>query len=332
VTVDKQHIAEPQYSGASPIAPTDKIPQHMMRIDGDAATVMRRFSSLADIDHLRYDVSNIAYHLRPRKSALVIGVGGGKDIQSAILFGYERIVGVEINPVFIDLLVNEFRDFAGIADRSEVRLVNEEARSYLSRTEEKFSVIQMSLIDTWAATGAGAFSLSENGLYTMEAWTIFMNRLSDDGIFTISRWHSPANPGETGRAVSLAVATLLQMGVEEPAAHIALISADRISALLVSKQPLTISDIQDLKKTSKKLRFTPVILPGERPTHPMLRAIVEAKTLKALRASVALEALNYKPPTDNSPYFFNMLRWNKLGGTFTRKEGVIQGNITATRT
>ena len=67
----------------------------------------------------------------------------------------------------------------------------------------------MSLVDTWAASAAGAFSLSENALYTIQAWKIFLSRLKDDGIFTVSRWYSPENLGETGRIVSLAVGTLI---------------------------------------------------------------------------------------------------------------------------
>src|SRR5690606_37100186 len=102
-------------------------------------------------------------------------VGGGRDVQSALLFGHERIVGVEVNPIFIDLLQNEYRDLAGLADRADVTLVADEGRSYASTSTDTFSIIQMSLIDTWAATGAGAFSLSENALYTVEAWQTFFN-------------------------------------------------------------------------------------------------------------------------------------------------------------
>ena len=65
-------------------------------------------------------------------------------------------------------------------------------RSWFASTDQKFDLVQMSLIDTWAATGAGAFSLSENGLYTLEGWRAFLKALNDDGVFTVSRWFSPA--------------------------------------------------------------------------------------------------------------------------------------------
>jgi hypothetical protein len=202
ISVGKGGQGGPQYWGPSPVAPKDeKILQYQMTIDGEAGTVLRKFSELKDIQHLKYDVTNMAYFLERKGNACIIGVGGGKDIQSAILFGHENITGIDINPILINLLQNKFKDVAGIAGRNGVKLVIDEARSYLSRTDERFSLIQMSLIDTWASTGVGAYSLSENGLYTLEAWTIFLNRLTDDGVFTLSRWYNPNNLGETGRVV-----------------------------------------------------------------------------------------------------------------------------------
>ena len=86
----------------------------------------------------------------------------------------------------------------------------------------------LSLIDTWAATGAGAFTLSENGLYTVEAWRIFLSRLTSDGVFTVSRWYAPGAVNETGRMISLAMATAFEMGLAEPQRHIMLVSSGSI--------------------------------------------------------------------------------------------------------
>jgi spermidine synthase len=333
VDVYKQSIGEPQYWGKSPRAPEDiEAIQHRMRIDGGAATVIRKFSSTEDIDHLRYDVTNIAYFLRPRGGACIIGVGGGRDIQSAILFGHERIVGLDVNPIFIDLLKNNFREFAGIADRKNVSLVVDEARSFLTRTKETYSIIQMSLIDTWAATGAGAFSLSENALYTVDAWEIFIDRLSEDGIFTVSRWYNPQNLGETGRVVSLAVASLLRRGVTHPADHIAMVTTGRISTLLLSKRPFSARDIAVLKRVSSDLEYGIAILPAAVPLDETLRDIVSAGSLEGLKAAIADKTLNYEPPTDENPYFFNMLRLDRLAPAFSAEPGVLRGNLVATRT
>lgn len=337
IVVYKGEESAPQYWGPSPKAPQEPITQYGMVIDGLAGTTMRKFETNADIDHLRYDVTNAAYHLRPQGGAAIIGVGGARDIQSALLFGHEKVYGIDVNPIFIDLLQNEFREFAGVADREEVTLVVDEARSFLSRTDQRFAVIEMSVIDTFAATGAGAFSLSENALYTVEAWQLFLARLTDDGIFTVSRWYNPTNIGETGRSASLAVAALLRLGITQPADHIAMLATDKISTLLVSKQPFTAKEIASLQQLSTEMQFEPVIVPGVTPHHGVLARIVAATSLEALTQSIRNETLNYAPSTDEQPYFFNMLRldriqWNMVFGASDEELGTGGGNLKATLT
>ena len=66
-------------------------------------------ASLKDIEHLRYDVTNIGNYLNRQGKACVIGVGGGKDIQSALLFGHTSVLGIEVNPIFINLHAASYR-------------------------------------------------------------------------------------------------------------------------------------------------------------------------------------------------------------------------------
>jgi len=332
VAVFQGSAHEPQYWGPSPLAPREDIFQYRMNIDGAAGTELRPFSSMEDIAHLKYDITNVAYFLRSEGKACVIGVGAGRDVQSAIYFGFRDILGIEINPIFIDLLRNRFRKFAGIADYPGVDLVVDEARSYLTKSQDQFSLIQMSMIDTWASTAAGAFTLSENALYTINAWEIFLKRLSGDGIFTVSRWYNPNNLGEAGRAVSLAVATLMKMGVDSPRSHIAMVTTDRISTLLISKTPMTGSDIATLRRISEDLEYDPVILPGEAVKSGILEEIISVRSLEELSEVIRDEPYNYEPPTDNSPYFFNMLRFKYLNTVYYREPGVIRGNLIATLT
>ena len=320
----------PQYWGASPKAPSTPVQQYHMNIDGEAGTTARGFSSLADIDHLRYDVTSFVHYLRPSGNACVIGVGGGRDVQDAILFGHANVLGIDVNRTFIDLHRGRFRSFTGLADRPDVTLVTDEARSYLARHPERYDVIQMSLIDTWAATGSGAFSLSENGLYTLEAWKLFLSRLSDNGVFTVSRWFNPVDLGETGRMLSLATAALFESGAAVPAQHLAMVSSRRVATLLVSRQPLTPEEIARIRKAAADLEFVEVIIPGQMPTHPALRNILAAQSVDDLHRRIADSTLRYDPPTDDSPYFFNMLRLSDLRSAFDVRPGVVRGNLLAT--
>ena len=113
-----------------------------------------------DHSFLKYDISNLAYHARPQGDAAVVGVGGGRDVLSALEFGAKSVTGIEINQNILDLVNGTLGDFTGHLDRDpKVRFVNDEARSWLTRSPDKFDVLQISLIDTWAATQAGAFAL-----------------------------------------------------------------------------------------------------------------------------------------------------------------------------
>jgi hypothetical protein len=324
----------PNYWGPSPLAPKEKTPQYFMNIDGAAGTTVGKFSALRDIAHLRYDLTNLAHYLRPSGAACVIGVGGGRDVQAAVLFGHDKVTGIDVNPIFVGLLRREFRDFAGISTRPEVTLVVDEARSFLSHSTATFSILQMSLIDTFAATGAGAFSLSENGLYTTEAWELFIRRLTDDGIFTVSRWYNPRNLGETGRAVGLAMASLFRSGTAMPRRHIAMVTVDTaygaLSTLLVSKQPFSEHDLATLTDVSHRLQYDIAILPGSPAANGLLEHILTADSEAGLKSGMSGQALNYEPTSDENPYFFNMLRLSHLTFAFQSEEGVVAGNLMAT--
>ena len=321
------------YWGPSPKMPEgEKTTLYSMNIDGDAFTSVRKFGTNADIENLRYDITNAAYFLRPQGGACIIGVGGGRDLQSALLFGHERVLGIDVNPVFIDLQRTYFRSFAGLGENPRVRLVADEARSYLTHTNEKFSILQMSMIDTWASTGAGAFSLSENGLYTVEAWNVFYERLSDDGIFTVSRWFNPESPGEAGRILSVTVASLLQKGIADPSKHIALVTVGKVSTLLLSKQPFSVQDIETLRKVAVDMSYDLQVAPGLESRDLVLGKIVTSKSEAELTEATRDASFNLEPSTDESPYFFNMLRLSNLDLAFRAQPGVLAGNLLATIT
>jgi hypothetical protein len=203
ITVAQSDTGPPAMWGPSPRLPRSTIEQRSLTIDGGAGTSIYRFDgNLASLGFLRYDVTNLAYAIPNLKTGAIIGVGGGRDVLSQRLFGVMDVTGIEINPIIVDLLKRRFSDYTAIATLDGVKFEVDEARSWFARTPRSFDVIQMSLIDTWAATGAGAFTLTENGLYTVEAWQRFLGRLNPGGLFTVSRWYAPGEVNETGRLVT----------------------------------------------------------------------------------------------------------------------------------
>ena len=152
--------------------PETKIDQHLLDIDADAATVITRHDGdFSKLSYLKDDVINAAYLVQPPTDVAVVGVGGGRDILSGLLFGAKHIRGIEINPAIFEVLTDKFAEYSGHLDRQPgVSLVNAEARSYINHSSDQYDLVQISLIDTWAATAAGGLTLTENRLYTVEAW------------------------------------------------------------------------------------------------------------------------------------------------------------------
>jgi hypothetical protein len=317
----------------------DRIEQRLLNIDGMAGTPMYRFGgNLQSMNFLRYDITNLAHFLDGHETGAVIGVGGGRDVLSQRVFGVGNVTAVELNPIFIKLLKDEaeFVAYSGINNLDGVELIVDEARSWFARTEKRFDVIQMSMIDTWAATGAGAMTLSENGLYTIEAWQTFMSRLNSGGVFTVSRWYAPGNISETGRMISLAMATLHRMGVANPKDHIFVASNVNIATLILTKDPLEESEIAKLHRIAEGYAYKPLVSPRTGTASKTLDAIVNAPDLAALNRITSNLVLDLTPPTDDRPFFFNQLRMDQplkaFSMMFELPEGVVAGNLSASVT
>src|SRR5208282_3868382 len=119
---------------------------------------------LRNLDYLHYDITNFADYLRPNSQVVVIGAGGGRDVLSALAFGQKSVTAIEMNQSILRALNQTFGDYTGHLDKDpRVTFVNDEARSYIARMRGYVDIIQASLVDTWAATNAGAFALAENG-------------------------------------------------------------------------------------------------------------------------------------------------------------------------
>ncbi len=327
---------EPYYWGKGEGADHYRVVRTDVLIDGSAGTSITAWDGKpASIEWVKHDVTALPYHLRWGGDVAVIGVGGGRDLLTALWAESRTVTGIEINRALITLLEHDYRGVAHLADHPAVTLVHDEARSYLTRSRDQFDVLQMSLIDTWAATGSGAFTLSENGLYTVEAWKVFLGSLKPGGILSVSRWYSPKTASETSRMLSLATAALLLRGVPDPSACLALAGRAGVATLLASTEPLGEKDLATLAKTAETFGFDVLLAPGQPPADPFLARIVQSRSLGDLDASVAHATYDYSPPTDQRPYFFNILKPSSLlrGELELSNVGVIaQGNVLATAT
>lgn len=312
VSIEKVVTGSPYFWARGENAPATllaPLAHRQLVIDGVAGTVMVQLGAgLEAHAYLAYELTAAVHELRPRGPAAVIGVGGGRDVLAAARTGHEPVVGIELNGLIVDAHTGFLRSFSGIADLPGVTLVQDEARSFLANDRQRYSAIVMSLIDTWASTGTGAFSLSENGLYTVEAWHMFMRRLTERGIFSVSRFYYPPNPGETARMLSLALAALWESGAEDPRAHVVVLQNNLVATLLLCRSPFSAADLDALELVAAQRGFGLMTTPRKLPDQPLLRELLSQPSPEALAQFADAQLLDLSPPSDERPFFFNMLR------------------------
>jgi spermidine synthase len=246
----------PAYKGPMPDT-------RFMDIDSAASTpILHAAPDLSNVQYLRYELTALAYNLKEPSdrgfTALVIGPGGGRDLLSALVFGARHVDGVEINPIIAnDVMRDRFRDYSGgIYTHPRVRIVIDDGRSFVRRTPDRYDVIQASLVDTWAATAAGAYTLTENTLYTVEAFQDYLDHLNDDGVLTITRWVFDGL-----RLVSLAQQACAERGWDA-APRLAIVQYERVATFLLKKTPFTKDEVARLRAAADRLQFHVLYAPA----------------------------------------------------------------------
>jgi len=298
-------------------------------IDADASTGIANF----DFDHLtegqlkdlKHQGPAFPYAIRPGAKTLVIGPGGGWDVSRALVSGSKDITGVEINPIIANTIMREkFTDLSrGLYKRPEIRIEVEDGRSFVRRSTEKYQVLQATLVDTWASTAAGAFALSENNLYTSDAFHDYLSHLTDDGILAFTRWGFDP-PRESLRLLSLASVALAQLGESDPASHVMVVREGGKNELagwgardtvLISRKPFTAADVAKGREEAAISHMEAVYMPGDGSKNPF------GELLNSKDQSAFFRDYRYdiSPVGDNRPFFFYTVQprdlWNFLTTT-----------------
>lgn len=298
-------------------------------IDMNAYTPLLAFDGdFADVAHTRYDLSSLAFSLRPPTHVCIVGAGGGKDVLAALASGATRVTALEVNPLIADdVMRHQYKEFnGGLYDRPDVELHIEDGRSFLRGSREQYDVVLVSMVDTSAATAAGAYALAENGLYTVDAFKDFMARLTPDGILTVSSVSLPGLAVGT-RLAALARAALNEMG-RDPARAVAVVETHWLAVngatmynILVKPNGFDARELQGLRDLTDERGFRLTYLPNSSTGSAQGEQHWIARTLRepdreALAAEQASWPLDVSAVYDDRPYFFyqNRLResWRAL--------------------
>ena len=302
-------------------------------IDADADTPVFRWNgSIADIQWLKTFMDYLPYEIsKANNSTLVIGSGGGEDVLVALAGGSKNVTAVELNP----LIVSAAKQFGGSAagnlyDRKDVHLFVDDGRRFISSTNSKYDKIVIKLVDSWAAQLAGGYALSENYLYTVEAFKQYLRHLNgDNGMLVMVRWNI-----ELPRLMPLVVESLLQeeaggkRNIQDISRQI-LVVEDRPGLtfgsnnqrteypvlVIVKNSPFTSSELDLVKQRISKSDANVIAMPGGyiRPPYDKLLLSSGANNIYHLQQQSSSQAsydpmkttiFGLKPPTDDSPFYF----------------------------
>src|SRR5258706_3874760 len=273
----------------------------------------------------------LANVLRPHGEFAIIGPGGGVDVLRAVANGSPSVTGIEINPIIADTIMRgRYADYAlHLYERPEVHIHVTDGRSYLRSTPQQFDVVQMTLVDTWASTAAGAFALSENNLYTVEAFREYFQHLKPDGMIAITRWEF-RQPREALRVVAVAMEALHSLGVANPARNFIVASQGPLDedgipvVVLAKKTPFTAKEESAVQEQFDQYDdLNPLYLPsapaeGQASHNPFGDLIGSNDPYRFAHGY----AYNVAPVTDNAPFFFFTLKAGQILGQQWLRNGI----------
>jgi len=287
--------------------------QHIIIIDADASTGIPPYDWDNLDERTRFNLLHqgpgFPYVIRPGAKSLVIGPGGGWDIARAFASGSKDITGVEINPIIANTLLREkFPDLNHrLYFRPEVKIHVEDGRSFIRRSPERYQVLQATLVDTWASTAAGAFALSENNLYTSDAFYDYLSHLTDDGFLAFTRWGFEP-PRESLRLITLSIDALSRLGETDAARHVMVVRENSNlikgwgaqDTVLISRKPFSADDVARARAGAITGKMEAVYIPGDQPLNEF------GKLLLAPDRNAFLEHYPYdvRSLDDDRPFFF----------------------------
>lgn len=285
----------------------------MLEIDGIAHTPITPFDGdTAKTQVPSANLQRLPFIVRPNADTLIFGSGGGEHILTALDCGARHVTGIEYNPIIVDMVDRRFAHVSGgLFQRPDVEIVIAEGRSFIRRTKNKYDVIQFTLIDTWAATAAGAFTLTENNVYTVEAMHEYLDHLKPGGLVSFKRWFEADEI--VLRLMALAKFALLQRGVKEPAKHFFIARNEEFANLMVKNEPFTLDEMGDLVEQCAKLDLRIVYSPYHNGEDDRFKELAQRGDFAGW---VADQKLDLSPPTDDRPFLFYTLRLRDMPEVF----------------
>lgn len=270
-------------------------------LDGGAGSLI----PTQDESRWAHDVGAFAFALAPARSAFLIGSGGGLDVAQARANGVEEIVAIEVSAAAVALVRDLGAEAANVYDAPTEVVVGEGRRALAARAEP-VDVITLANAVLGAAELRGA-ALTENSLYTVEAFGEYLSKLTSDGRLALKLYDEVT----LTRAITTAVTALVEGRLAEDTAgafdHLFAVletGSDRpVPLLVVKRSPFELPDAVAAARVAEQRGWALLLVPGLL-VPDVLRPVAEGRALLAELIGGSA-GVDISPTRDASPYFFS---------------------------
>jgi spermidine synthase len=297
--------------------------QTALFVDGQIAGAVsaweRDSSAMAILDWLP---SAAPYALGGRSDVLVLAAGGGTAVWTALAHGASKVTAVELNPQLVEL--------AGWLDGAAVEWVSGDARGYVARSRERFDLITLGAGLAFGTSAAGVYALNEDFLHTVEAYTAYLEHLSEDGVLAITRWLT-APPRENVRAILTAGEALRRVAPDAMVDGLIVVHSWATGTVLVKPSGFDAEEIHGLMGWARERQFDLDWYPGIEGASSGFNVMDEPTLYRAAAATVSgpeqasrfasTYPFHVDATDDARPYPHHFLRAASLGGLLRRGRG-----------
>jgi hypothetical protein len=307
--------------GLSLFSPAGPPRQAGLLLDGDNLMPISQLTAKSeDAQSLAgYLPVGLAYRLRAGGRTLVLSAGTGLDVLMALASGAQQVTAVEENAHIIEIIRKEYGDFTGgLYSDPRVQVVNKSDRVYARQDgSEQFDLTVLALTDPHRPVTSGAYSLTEEYAYTVEAIQEYLGTLDENGLLIITRWIQTP-PSESVRTFATLAAALARSN-RDPAQHLVAFRSLRTMTMLVGKRPFTAAELQIVRSFLSERGFDAVYLPDIQADElNRFNVLPEADYYKLFRdvlikpaETFAAYRFDIRPTTDNYPFFFHYFKWRQ---------------------
>jgi spermidine synthase len=285
-----------------------------MFVDGNGPVGVMKKLSREEEAYMDFLPMSAPYLLYSKPDVLILRLGGGAGVHTALHSAARSVEVVESNPDLLHMLtaVPFFRAYTGDVLRDpRVHVTREEVRAYAGSTKKRFDIAEIGLVDSVGLSQAGGYSVEENYLYTVQAIQDYMKCLSHSGVLSITVWDRLSPPRNVPRLLSSVVEALRASGVDHPENRVFAFNLLLSTAtVLVKNSDFRQPEIDLLKDYCRRMSFAPDYYPGMTPDTGSFDALLGAyRGLYADEPAGAAQTAQQRPTMRADILYHDALSW-----------------------